>query len=262
MKKLMILVVTTFIAATMLLTTGCDAIFHTTDLGDIVEKTYDFSGFTAVHLSDAFQYQITQSDTYSITVSAYQSMLDHLEIHQSGNTLYIGLKFGLFGFNDNGNTGITITMPQLNKLDLSGACTGNTAGFNSNSDFEADLSGASQLNLDLTAGKTILDASGASDITGDLTSGYTEITLSGASRCELTGSAANTTIEASGASSVNSPDFTMDSADVTLDGASNAGVLTDGTLNLDISGFSTLNYYGNPTLGTIDISGLSKLNHK
>ena len=147
MKKLMILVVTTFIAATMLLTTGCDAIFHTTDLGDIVEKTYDFSGFTAVHLSDAFQYQITQSDTYSITVSAYQSMLDHLDIHQSGNTLYIGLKFGLFGFNDNGNTGITITMPQLNKLDFSGACTGNTAGFNSNSDFEADLSGT-RLNLE------------------------------------------------------------------------------------------------------------------
>ena len=98
-------------------------------------------------------------------------------------------------------------------------------------------------------------------ITGNLTSGDTEITLSGASQCKLGGSAGNTTIEASGASSMNSPDFTMQRADVTLDGASNASVLTAGRLNLDISGFSTLNYYGNPTLGTIDISGASKLNH-
>jgi hypothetical protein len=54
----------------------------------------------------------------------------------------------------------------------------------------------------------------------------------------------------------------MQSADVTLDGASNASVLTDGTLNLDISGFSKLNYYGNPTLGKTNISGASNLNHK
>jgi hypothetical protein len=261
MKKLIFLGTTLLIITAMLLT-GCSAIFHTEDLGNVIQKTYDFSGFTSVQLSDAFQYQITQSDTYSITVSAYQNMLDHLDIHQSGSTLYVGLKSGLFGFNDNENSSITITMPQLNKLDISGACSGNVAGFNSNDSFEADLSGASQLNLDVTAGKTALSASGASDITGNLTSGETAITLSGASQCKLAGSAGNTTIEASGASSMNSPDFAMQRADVSLDGASNASVLTDGTLNLDISGFSTLNYYGNPILGTIDISGASKLNHR
>ena len=261
MKKLIFFGTTLLIIMAMLLT-GCSAVFHTEALGDVIQKTYDFSGFTSVQLSNAFQYQITQSDTYSITVSAYQNMLDHLDIHQSGTTLYVGLKFGLFGFNDNENSSIIIAMPQLNKLDISGACSGSVSGFNTNSDFVADLSGASQLNLDITAGKTTLEASGASDITGNLTSGETEITLSGASQCKLGGSAGNTTIEASGASSMNSPDFAMQSADVNLDGASNAGVLTDGTLNLDISGFSTLNYYGNPVLGTIDISGASKLNHK
>ena len=261
MKKLIFLG-TTLLIIMAILFTGCSAIFHTEDLGDVIQKTYDFSGFTSVQLSNAFQYEITQSDTYSITVSAYQNMLDHLDIHQSGNILYVDLKFKLFGFNDNENTNITIAMPQLDKLDISGACSGNVAGFNSNDNFEADLSGASQLNLDIVAGKTTLDASGASDITGNVTSGDTEITLSGASKCEVTGSAGNTTIEASGASSVNSPDFTMQSADVILDGASNASVLTDGTLNLDISGFSKLNYYGNPTLGKTNISGASNLNHK
>jgi len=261
MKKQTFFGITALILAAMLLA-SCSAVFHTEDLGDVIQKTYNFSGFTSLQLSNAFQYQITQSDTYSITVSVYQNMLDHLDIHQSGTTLYIGLKFGIFGFNDNENSSITTAMPQLNKLNISGACSSSAASFKSNNNFEADLSGASQLNLDITAGKTTLDASGASDITGNLTSGETEITLSGASQCKLGGSAGITTVEASGASSMNSPDFTMQSTDVNLDGASNVSVLTVGTLNLAISGFSTLNYYGNPTLGTIDISGASSLNHK
>jgi len=99
-----------------------------------------FSGFTSVQLSNAFQYEITQSDTYSITVSAYQNMLDHLDIHQSGNILYVDLKFKLLVLMTMNNTNITIAMPQLNKLDISGACSGNVAGFNSNDNFEADLS--------------------------------------------------------------------------------------------------------------------------
>lgn len=258
MKKFIFSVAASLIIMAILLT-GCSAIFHTTELGNIVDTTYDFSDFNAVQLSDAFQYQITQSDTYSIAVSTYQNMVNHLDIHQSGDTLYVGTKFGFY---DHEPTSIIITMPELNQLDISGACDGSAVGFNSNSDFNADVSGASKLNLDVTAGKTNLNASGASDITGNLTSADTEITLSGASQCELTGSAGDTSIDASGASSMDSPDFTMQSADITLDGASSASIHTDGLLNIEVSGFSTLNYSGNPTLGKTDISGASKLNHE
>lgn len=242
-----------------MLLTGCSAIFHTTELGNIIDKTYDFSDFNAVQLSSAFQYHITQSDTYSIEVSTYQNMINYLDIHQTGDTLYVGTKFGFY---DYGATNIIITMPELNKLDISGACHGGAVGFNSNSDFNAEISGASKLNLDVTSGKTNLNAAGASDITGNLTSADTEITLSGACQCELTGSAGDTSIDASGACSMNSPDFTMQSADVTLDGACSASIDTDGLLNIEVSGFSTLNYSGNPTLGKTDISGVSKLNHE
>lgn len=54
----------------------------------------------------------------------------------------------------------------------------------------------------------------------------------------------------------------MQSADVWLDGASSASIDTEGLLNIEVSGSSTLNYSGNPTLGKIDISGDSGLNHE
>jgi hypothetical protein len=61
---------------------------------------------------------------------------------------------------------------------------------------------------------------------------------------------------------VNLRELTLKSADVKLTGASRTTFYTDGTMNVDISGDSTLNYYGNPSIGKIDISGGSKLNHK
>ena len=81
-----------------ILLTGCSAIFHTTEAGPVVEKTYDFKDFTGVEISDAIQYEVKRSDSYSVVVSANQNTIDHLDIHQSGNTLHIGYKieFRLF----------------------------------------------------------------------------------------------------------------------------------------------------------------------
>ena len=59
-----------------MLLTGCSAIFHTSGTGQIVEKTYDFKDFTNVEISNAFQYEIKQSDTYSVVVSAHENLLN------------------------------------------------------------------------------------------------------------------------------------------------------------------------------------------
>ena len=117
---------------------------------------------------------------YSVVVSAHENVFEHLDIHQSGNTLIIGMKF--FPYNTFG-TKITITMPQLSKLAVSGACDGTAIGFDSNNDLEISLSGASDLNTDLKAGKTKLGMSGEAKIIGDLTATDTQINLSGA--CDL-----------------------------------------------------------------------------
>jgi len=51
-------------------------------------------------------------------------------------------------------------------------------------------------------------------------------------------------------------------ANIILSGASDGTINLDGRLDADLSGASTLEYIGEPTLGSLDISGASNLTKK
>jgi len=296
MKKIfMFYAVTLILIATLL--TGCSAIFHTSGSSQLIEKTFDFKDFNSVSISGAIQYDVEQADTYSVVVSLHEDMLERLDIRQTGNTLFIGMKYVPFS---TPNVKITISMPQLSRLEVSGACDGKAAGFDSNNaldirlfsasemdtnikagittiflsgasringnltstDTEIRLSGASELNMTLQTGNTIINASGSSQISGALNAKDCQFTLSSASTCDLTGSAGDTSIIASRASEMNSPGFTAQTAGVKLTAASDASIGVVTALNVDISGASSLTYTGNPALGEIMVSEASELNHK
>ena len=340
MKKSIVCFVILLTLTAMLLT-GCSAIFNTTKLGDVVNKTYDFKDFTNVQISNSFHYDLEQSDTFSVSAATYSSLLDRLDIHQSGNTLYVSMKNNtLFGLNfSNGDyPSVTINLPQLNKLTASGSCHGTAAGFNSTGDLEVDLSGSSDANLDITAGKTNMNISGSSNVTGNLTAADTSIkvssssrldmdlitgknsltfsgssrgsgsltaadttinvasssdiniamktanatfsasgssyidgilialnsdfTLTGSSHSNLQGTTGDATIFASGSSFVNFTGLILHGADVTLQSSSHGIIYTDGALDINISGSSILDYYGNPSIGKVNVSSSSKLNYK
>jgi citrate lyase gamma subunit len=299
MKKLFITFLVLLTLAASLLT-GCSAVFRTTDKGPLLDKTYDFTNFTNVQISSAFKYEIKQGAAYGVDISTYQYLIDRLDVYQSGNTVYIGFKSNTLTFNVNENATVTITMPALNELTVSGASNGTVTGFDSDNALDIALAGASRMDTDIKSGKTNIVVSGASGITGSLTSSDTQITLSGASdlnmtmqtgnsifmafgssdirgtlqsqdcrvtlsgasTCRLTGAADNTVLDASGSSDFDSPGFTAQTADVTLTGASSASILVKTNLNVNISGSSTLNYYGNPTIGKTSVTGASDLNHK
>jgi len=54
---------------------------------------------------------------------------------------------------------------------------------------------------------------------------------------------------------LNFSNFHVNDANVELSGASHATVYVAGRLDVSASGFSSLQYLGNPTLGNIDTSG-------
>ena len=86
--------------------------------------------------------------------------------------------------------------------------------------------------------------------------------MSGASTVELEGTAADVTIDASGASSMKLKDFSAVNVTIGLSGASNGTVNASGKLDCNLSGASSLSYIGNPTLGSVDVSGGSKISQK
>lgn len=203
----------------------------------------EFSDFTAVEVSNAFDVSITQSTSYSVTITADEKILDNIEVTQTENTLIIGLEPGTID-----PSGLfrkaEITMPDLNKLILSGAIKGNVEGFSHSNTFVLGVYGASSLELT------------------NINVGDAEIEVSGASTIDARGTANNLFSLVTGASNLDLSNFPVNNADIEVDGASRATINLEGRLDADVSGASRLDYIGDPTMGDVNKSGDSRLTKK
>ena len=259
MKKAVIAVL-----AAVLLTAGLLAGCFGMEIGsgNLNTQEFNFSNFTSVDVGHAFEVEVAQSDSYHVSVTADDNLLEHIKVSRKGETLKICLRT-VFVRPTFTTLKAEITMPELHKLGLSGASHGTIQGFSSTHDFVLDLSGASRLDVnDMSTGDIRFDISGASKVSGDITAGDAGFDVSGASTVQLQGSADDTIIEASGASRVELDNFPVNNADIKLSGASRGTVNLDGRLNADLSGASKLSYIGEPTMGDIETSGGSTLSKK
>lgn len=260
MKKMIfaIALITILISGTIL--TGCNRVLISTENGTLSTRDYDFTDFTGIEIGHAFELEVTPSDVYKVTITAGESILKRITVSKSGNVLKIDMDAWFFSWHSTPK--VTITMPALTWLDLSGASRGNARGFKSSQELKVSLSGASSLDIDMEAGKFESDISGASRLIGYLTAGSSSFDLSGASEVKLTGSGGDLIVDGSGASHFALQDFTVNNADIDLSGASHASLNISGRLDVELSGASSLEYEGSPTLGRLDISGVSDIEQK
>jgi hypothetical protein len=258
LKKIGIVILILSLISIVVLT-GCQGLGYASGSGKLVNRNYDFSGFNSLEINNSFEYEITQSNSYNVSISCRENIVPYLDIRVSGKKLIVGLKPG---FNTHGDLNAEISVPEMNRLEISGASKGSARGFKSTGDLSIAISGASQLDTDIEAGQTDIQISGSSKLTGYLKVQSADFRVSGVSRCELSGSAGNSNLEVSGASQVLLKEFGLKDVDLDVSGASTAVIKTDGLMNLDISGASTLEYYGNPTLSKVSVTGASKIKSK
>ena len=241
---------------------GCGA----TGLGNIVTEEKDFTGFTYVEVEGTFEVEITQSESFSIIISADENFSDYVAVTKEGQTLriYLNPRHTFTDFTLQARTmKATITMPALYGLHLSGASKGTITGFKSSRDFSVDVSGASSLDMtDIEVDDAEFKISGASKVSGSISADDTEFEVSGASKIELKGSADDIMLNASGASQVNLADFPLNNAAVKLNGASEATVNVKGRLDATVNAASSLYFLGNPTMGNVSVTGASTIKHK
>ncbi|MBA7513921.1 hypothetical protein ES705_05939 [subsurface metagenome] len=258
MKKV---IVTILVVALLIsiMSAGCEGVV--TGSGNLETKQYNFSDFNRVDIGYAFEVEIDQSSSYSISITADDNLFEYIHVSKEGETLKIGLE----RITSLGPVTLKaeVTMPQLRGLDLSGMTRGTVSAFSSTENLDVEVSGASSLDLvDISAGDVKCEASGLSKITGDITASDADFDVSGASTIQLEGSAIDIVIDASGASRVKLAAFPINNATVALSGASSGTVNLDGRLDADLSGASKLEYIGKPTMGTINTSGGSTLSKK
>ena len=224
--------------------------------GDLETETYVFTDFAEVEIGSAFEFEIKQSSSYSINITADDNVMEYVQVSKDGQTLKIGLRTGIhigsatFSIScgalpllESVTLKASVTMPQLHGLTASGASRGTISDFSS-----AEY-------LDITI-------SGASRVIGDITAGNVGFGISGASTIQLEGSANDIDANVSGASSLNLENFTVNDADINFSGASSGTVNLDGRLDANLSGASRLWYIGEPTATDINTSGASTVSKK
>ena len=230
--------------------------------GSLETREFDYDGFSRIEVGSAFDVEITPSLAYSISITLDDNLFDNLVVTRSGDSLKISLRAGYIYSNYTARA--QISLPELNRLEFSGATIGTARGFSSTEPFSATLSGASHLDIELTTDAGLdINLSGASSLAGSLTAdGDAAFNLSGASSVEVSGAAANLDVGASGASKADLEGFIVDYADINFSGGSSGSVYVNGTLDVNLSGGSHLYYSGQVALGDVNTSGGASLSQR
>ena len=231
-----------------------------------VTNPYDFSNFTRLDIQNAFDVEIIQSGTYSISVTTNEALQDYLFVQKDGDTVTIKLAPN-HPFTDfvlmRKTLKARIAMPVLNSLTVSGASHCQVKGFESTNNLDVEVAGASRVTLNnIEAGDVKLAVSGESTISGKLTSVDVDFDISGASQVELTGSGEDVVLTAEGASKINLEFFITQTADITLNGSSQVTTDTRSHLDFSLSGASRLYFLANPNIGKMEVLGASTVKHK
>jgi hypothetical protein len=209
--------------------------------GDVTSETRAVEGFSSIQVSSALKVIYTQGPEYKVEVVADDNLIKYITTEVQGNELQIEIK-NKRSFRKVTKAEIHITSPSLSNIEVSGA-----------SGFEiTDTLNTGSLNLKLS-GASILSVS------GQITTLVAD--LSGASSVTLSGTAVSVNIEASGASVYHASNLITASAVIDFSGASSGVMNVQNNLNAKLSGASSLNYYGNPTV-TSNLSGASSIDKK
>jgi len=209
-----------------------------TGSGNIIENQYGFKDFSKVQLSHSFKSKIIKGNEFKIILRIDDNLNEYVQVSYSDQLLSIQLDPD-YNY-QNVHLEAEITMPDLEFIELSGACSAEITGFNFTHNFSAIISGAS-------------------NIASTITCGNADINLSGASNAAILGSGKDLTLIVSGASNVEMSSFEADNAKVIVSGASRSVVFTNGQLDANVSGASSLFYKGNPIMGNIVTSGASTI---
>jgi hypothetical protein len=208
-------------------------------VGNLKTETKQISDFTKLDVSSGFEVTITKSETYKVVVTASERIIGNIVVSKSGDALNIHLQPGtVFG---SSTLKAEISMPVLNGVVFSGGTRGTANGFSTTEEFRVELTGASTFEID------------------NFETGDVSVEVSGASTFNAQGTGNDLVAVVSGASTLAFSDFHVDNATVELSGASHATVYVAGRLDVSASGFSSLQYLGNPTLGNINTSGGSSV---
>lgn len=206
--------------------------------GDVISRSHDIDFFNQIELNGVYSVILSQGPEAMLRIETDSNLHELIEITQAENTLTIAT---------NRETVLRptkmelhVTYPDIQSIGISGA--GKVSATNK-----------------LVTEKLLLDLSGASDIQLDLDVASMHTRVSGAGNIKLSGIATNHQIELSGASNFNGEELISKSIAINLSGAGSASVNASETLDASLSGVGKITYYGDPPDINTNKTGLGSI---
>ncbi|WP_187263284.1 GIN domain-containing protein [Pontibacter beigongshangensis] len=203
-------------------------------------STYNEKDFDKIKISGNYHLQIKQGSDYDVQIHAEEEDLEKLTVTNSRRELVIEPRQKYFNiFEDSDPVLILITVPDLRRLELSGALKADIGRLEVNT-LDLAIAGATKSLIHLQANRVNLDISGASSTT-------------------LTGQANRLHLDLSGASKLNAASCKAGQIDIEASGASKAEIHANRHLKAEASGGSSITYSGTPGYLSTDVSGAGKI---
>jgi hypothetical protein len=209
--------------------------------GNIKTETRSASGFTGVEAGGSINLYLTQAAEYTVRIEADENLMEFIEVRTYGDLLRIKPKDN-FNLRSSKKIKVYVSAPSYKHIGASGAC---------------DIFSVTKL----TSPDAIdLDLSGASNITLELNSPKVNADFSGSSSFDLKGETKDLNIDGSGASEARCYDLLAENVDVDMSGASSAEVYASVSLRAGLSGASHVKYKGKASVNqnTSGASSVSK----
>ena len=208
--------------------------------GEVLSKQLNLPPISGIQVSNSSNVQLTYSaDGQLVTVRGQENIIDNLSLEVEDGIWNIDYDSCV---RTNKEMVISISLPLVEYIGISGS--GNvesTNHFPNQKDFEIDINGSGDLNLDM-------------DVTG------ATIDIRGSGNVELAGKANSATYDIDGSGDVAAYGFETGKVKVDIDGSGSVEVKAVESLAVDIDGSGDVYYKGKPDL-TVDISGSGEVHN-
>ncbi|MFP4373224.1 MAG: GIN domain-containing protein [Spirochaetaceae bacterium] len=191
--------------------------------GTRIERSFDVRDFSAIDVRGGWQIAITEGDSYSVTVSADEALMERIIVERDGDALRVDAD--RWRWSNEGRLRLEVTTPRLSRIDVDGGA-------------DVRLSG-------LRADSLRIGIDGAGNITGT------------DSRIE------RLAVEVDGAANVDFVESSVVHADIRMSGAGNVEItMAGGELTGRIEGVGSVGYGGEVSRRTIRVDGLGSVERR
>ncbi len=197
--------------------------------GTIKTETRPAGQFNSIDVSGSIDVYARQDSVSGIKVEADENLLEYIQVIDDGDVLHIHTERG-FNLDETKRIKVYVSSPVYKSFEASGACNIYSENkITSTEILEFDLSGSSDVKMELNAPQIDADLSGACNI-------------------ELKGETKDFKVDGSGSTGISSMGLLAENVDVGISGAGGAEVYASVKLNVDVSGAGTVKYKGNATV--------------